>query len=43
MEEQAMKPKRKSYNEDYYELDNHYNEDFADRYQPLGNIYGWYA
>ena len=43
MEEQAMKPKRKSYNEEFYELDNQYNEELTDRYQPMTYNYGWYA
>ena len=43
MEEQTMKPRRKSYNEELYELDNHYNEDFDERYQSMVNISGWYA
>lgn len=43
MEEQIMKPRRKSYNEEFYELDNHYNEDFDERYQSMVNISGWYA
>lgn len=38
-----MKPKRKSYNEEFYELDNQYNEELRDRYQPSGYNYGWYA
>ncbi len=42
-EGQAMKPKRKSYNEEFYELDNLYNEDLRDRYQPMNYNYGWYA
>ncbi len=38
-----MKPRRKSYNEELFELDNHYNEDFSDRYQPSSYIPGWYV
>ena len=41
MEEQTMKPKRKSYNEEFYELDNHYNEDFNDRYQSMAGSFSW--
>ena len=38
-----MKPKRKSYNEEFYELDNQYNEELTDRYQPMTYNYGWDA
>ena len=38
-----MKPKRKSYKEEFYELDYLYNEDLRDRYQPMNYNYGWYA
>lgn len=32
MEETTMKPKRKSYGEEAYELDNLYNDDVNERY-----------
>lgn len=38
-----MRPKRKSYNEEAFELDNQYNEEFSERNNPMMCASVWYT